>query len=117
MVLIYIAVRFDPHYKDWDAQLRSIHSHVKHGLFRISWHELHNLPHDTLCRGVSIHNSWTGCDLGDPQLHQVVKYQALEEISAEYHGESAEQFIWRSMNEHMYTANRALDRTRHNEER
>ncbi|KAE8411490.1 hypothetical protein BDV36DRAFT_288691 [Aspergillus pseudocaelatus] len=117
MVLIYITVRFNPYYKNWDTRLRSIHSHVKHGLFRMSWHELRDLPHDTLCRGVSIDNSWIGCNLGDTQLHEVVRCQALEEISAEYYGESAEQCILRTMNEHLYTGNRALGRDRYSEER
>ncbi|KOC11562.1 hypothetical protein AFLA70_7g006891 [Aspergillus flavus AF70] len=102
MVLIYVAARYNPIYKNTRTQWRSLHSHVKSGMFRLSWVPMTRIPEDVLCLIISMDGSWEGCDLGNIDLQEAVRRRALEEITAEYWGETGEECILRTMNEHCY---------------
>ncbi|KAK6823059.1 hypothetical protein RU639_006106 [Aspergillus parasiticus] len=110
MVVIYVATRYDPFYKNTNTQWRSLHSHVKNGVFRMSWVPMPRLPEDVWCMGISMDPSWEGCDLGNPYLKEAVRRRALEEITAEYWEETPEQCILRTMNDDRYPPSISLRR-------
>ncbi|KAB8264938.1 hypothetical protein BDV32DRAFT_116873 [Aspergillus pseudonomiae] len=118
MVVIYITYAYSAVFTTERTILRSAHSHISHDMFSLSWHPPENdLPPGRQCRGISINPIWTGWDVNHHWLRLAVKDRALEELAAEWRGETGEECIWRTLNEGVLPPERELRIRRRNRER